>query len=189
MRALSAIALFLFAACTRSATVTPELEAQWSGMGLYELRPDDPSGTPADLSLLEGKVTLVVNTASDCGFTPQYEGLQSLHADLEARGFSVVAFPCNDFGGQEPGSAGEIAAFCRDEYGVTFPVMGKVRVKQGQGQSEVYSFLGTRTGKLPGWNFGKYLVGKDGVPIAFYGSRTEPDDSDLRTAIEAALDD
>ncbi len=187
MRTLILAACAALAACTQSATVTPELEAQWSDKGLYSLTVADITGAETDLSGFAGKVTLVVNTASKCGFTPQYASLQELHAELEGRGFSVIAFPCNDFGGQEPGTGEEIAAFCSDRYSVSFPVMGKVQVNEGEGQSEVYSMLGTKTGELPGWNFGKYLVGKDGVPIAFYGSSTGPDDEDLRKAIEAAL--
>ena len=187
MRILALAACAALAACTQSATVTPELEAQWSDKGLYSLSVTDITGAEKDLSEFAGKVTLVVNTASKCGFTPQYAGLQELHAELEGRGFSVIAFPCNDFGGQEPGTGEEIAAFCSDRYSVSFPVMGKVQVNEGDGQSEVYSLLGTKTGDLPGWNFGKYLVGKDGAPIQFYGPSTGPDDDDLRKAIEAAL--
>ena len=188
LRLFSALAAFLFLpACTKSAAVTPELETRWSNKGLYDLTVSDISGAPLELSSFKGQVTLVVNTASECGYTSQYEGLQALHLELGGSGFSVVAFPCNDFGGQEPGSSAEIATFCTNTYAVTFPVMGKVQVKQGEGQSEAYSLLGTRTGDLPGWNFGKYLVGKDGQPIAFFGTRTTPDDGDLRGAIDAAL--
>jgi glutathione peroxidase len=189
LRFISALAAFLFLpACTKSATVTPELKSRWNTKGLYDLTVNDLAGARVDLSKFAGKVTLVVNTASECGFTPQYEGLQVLHSELADRGFSVVAFPCNEFGSQEPGSGEEIAAFCQSNYAISFPVLGKVGVKQGETQSEVYSLLGTHTGDLPGWNFGKYLVAKDGTPIAFYGTRTEPDDSDLRAAIEAALE-
>ncbi len=188
LRLFSALAAFLFLpACTKSATVTPELKSRWSTKGLYDLKVNDLAGAPVDLSQFTGKVTLVVNTASECGFTPQYDGLQALHSELEERGFSVVAFPCNEFGSQEPGSGEEIAAFCKSNYAISFPVLGKVGVKQGETQSEVYSLLGTQTGDLPGWNFGKYLVARDGTPIAFYGTRTEPGDADLRAAIEAEL--
>ncbi|MFM7296291.1 MAG: glutathione peroxidase [Planctomycetota bacterium] len=144
-------------------------------------------GKPADLSAYKGKVVLVVNTASECGLTPQYKGLEKLHQEFAARGFSVLGFPCNDFGGQEPGSPTEIQQFCTSKYSVTFPLFEKVRTKNGAGQSPIYAWFSERTGELPGWNFGKYLVGKDGTSVKFFGSRTAPDDSDLRKAIEAEL--
>jgi len=144
-------------------------------------------GKPADLSAYKGKVVLVVNTASECGLTPQYKGLEKLHQEFAARGFSVLGFPCNDFGGQEPGSPTEIQQFCTSKYSVTFPLFEKVRTKSGAGQSPIYAWFSERTGELPGWNFGKYLVGKDGTSVKFFGSRTAPDDSDLRKAIEAEL--
>jgi glutathione peroxidase len=144
-------------------------------------------GKPADLSAYKGKVVLVVNTASECGLTPQYKGLEKLHQEFAARGFSVLGFPCNDFGGQEPGSPAEIQQFCTSKYSVTFPLFEKVRTKSGAGQSPIYAWFSERTGELPGWNFGKYLVGKDGTSVKFFGSRTAPDDSDLRKAIEAEL--
>ena len=144
-------------------------------------------GKPADLSAYKGKVVLVVNTASECGLTPQYKGLEKLHQEFAARGFSVLGFPCNDFGGQEPGSPAEIQQFCTSKYSVTFPLFEKVRTKSGAGQSPIYAWFSERTGELPGWNFGKYLVGKDGTSVKFFGSRTAPDDADLRKAIEAEL--
>jgi glutathione peroxidase len=153
---------------------------------LYELKTTTLDGQPADLAEYRGKVTLVVNVASKCGFTPQYEGLEALHKELSGRGFSVLGFPSNDFGGQEPGTAEQIADFCRLTYGVTFPMFEKVVTKAGPNQSPVYGFLGD-SGDLPGWNFGKYVVGKDGKVVAYFGSRTKPDSPELRTAIESAL--
>ena len=144
-------------------------------------------GKPADLSAYKGKVLLVVNTASECGLTPQYKGLEKLHREFAARGFSVLGFPCNDFGGQEPGTAAEIQQFCTSKYDVTFPMFEKLRTKSGNGQAPLYAWLNERTGELPSWNFGKYLIAKDGTTVKFFGSRTGPDDGDLRKAIEAAL--
>jgi glutathione peroxidase len=153
---------------------------------LYDLKVTTLAGQPADLAAYRGTVTLVVNVASKCGFTPQYEGLESLNRELAGRGFSVLGFPSNDFGSQEPGSPTEIQQFCRLTYGVTFPMFAKVQTKAGPGQSPVYGFLG-QTGSLPQWNFSKYVVGRDGRVRAFFPSRTAPDAKELRDAIEQAL--
>ncbi|WP_370651505.1 glutathione peroxidase [Luteitalea sp. TBR-22] len=153
---------------------------------LYDLSTTTLDGKPAPLSAYKGTVTLVVNTASQCGYTPQYAGLQKLHDQLKGQGFSVLGFPSNDFGGQEPGSAQEIATFCQRNYGVSFPMFSKVVTRAGQGQSPVYAFLGA-SGQLPGWNFSKYLVGKDGKVKAFFPSAVTPDDPALRKAIADAL--
>jgi glutathione peroxidase len=155
---------------------------------LYDLTTTTLEGKPAPLGAYKGTVTLVVNVASKCGFTPQYEGLEQLHRELSGRGFSVLGFPSNDFGGQEPGTAEEIATFCRLTYGVTFPMFAKQVTKAGPEQSPVYAFLGS-TGQLPGWNFAKYVVGKDGKVRAFYSSKVTPDSPELRAAIEKALAD
>jgi glutathione peroxidase len=152
----------------------------------YSMKTKTLQGKPADLSAYKGKVTLVVNVASKCGFTPQYTGLEKLHEDLKGRGFSVLGFPSNDFGGQEPGTPEEIATFCKKNYGVTFPIFEKVVTKAGPDQSPIYTFLG-KDGSLPAWNFSKYLVGKDGKVIAFYPSKVTPDSKELRDAIDAAL--
>ena len=156
-------------------------------MSIYATSIAALDGKPNALAGAEGKVTLVVNVASKCGYTPQYADLETLWKEYRDKGLVVVGFPCNDFGGQEPGSAGEIGEFCRRNYGVTFPMMSKVQTKAGEGQSEIYAFLGAATGKLPSWNFGKYLVGRDGRPVAFYGSGVKPTGSELRTAIDQAL--
>lgn len=152
----------------------------------YDLKTASLDGKPADLSSYKGKVTLVVNVASKCGYTPQYEGLEALHKELAPKGFAVLGFPSNDFGGQEPGSAEEIQQFCKLTYGVTFPMFEKTVTKAGPGQSPIYSYLG-QTGNLPAWNFSKYLVGKDGKVIAFYPSKVKPDAAELRDAIAKAL--
>jgi glutathione peroxidase len=135
--------------------------------------------------VFKGQVVLAVNVASECGFTPQYEGLQKIFNEYGGRGLVVLGFPCNQFGGQEPGSAEAIQAFCTHTYHVTFPMTEKVEVK-GPGQSPVYAFL-TRTEGEPKWNFHKYLVGKDGKVLASFPSKVSPDSPELRAAIEAAL--
>lgn len=153
---------------------------------LYDLKTSTLTGTPADLGDYKGKVTLVVNVASKCGFTKQYTALEALHRELGPRGFAVLGFPSNDFGGQEPGTAEEIQQFCKLTYDVTFPMFAKVETKAGPGQSPIYAFLG-QTGNLPQWNFGKYVVGKDGKVLAYFPSRTTPDDPALREALDKAF--
>ena len=153
----------------------------------YDLKTQTLVGNkPADLGDYRGKVTLVVNVASYCGYTPQYKGLEQLHRELQPKGFAVLGFPSNDFGEQEPDSAEQIADFCRLTYDVTFPMFAKVVTKPGAGQSPIYAFLG-RSGKLPAWNFSKYLIGKDGRVIAFYPSDVTPESPQLRAAIAKAL--
>lgn len=144
-------------------------------------------GEPASLADYAGKVTLIVNVASACGYTPQYAGLERLHAELKDRGFSVLGFPCNEFGQQESGSPQEIRDFCDRTYGVTFPLFEKVGVKPGASQSPIYTALGNAAGKLPSWNFGKYLVSRSGGVVAFFEHKVAPADPSLRTAIETAL--
>ena len=153
---------------------------------LYSFKTTTLQGRPADLSQFSGKVTLAVNVASQCGLTPQYAGLEKLHQEYSGRGFSVLGFPSNDFGGQEPGSAEEIATFCQKNYGVTFPMFSKLVTKEGADQSPIYAYLG-QGGELPSWNFAKYLVGKDGKVIRFFGSKVTPEDKELRDAIQTAL--
>src|SRR5262249_12846306 len=116
----------------------------------YDLKTQTLLGKPADLGDFRGRVTLVVNVASYCGYTPQYQGLEALHRELKDRGFAVLGFPSNDFGEQEPGTAEEIATFCKRTYDVTFPMFAKVVTKAGAGQSPVYTFLGA-SGHLPAW--------------------------------------
>lgn len=153
---------------------------------LYDLKTETLQGQPADLAAYRGKVTLVVNTASECGYTPQYEGLEQLHRELSGKGFSVLGFPSNDFGAQEPGTAQQIAEFCRRNYGVSFPMFAKLSTRPGAAQSPVYKFLGA-TGNLPAWNFSKYVVGRDGRVAAFFPSGVTPEAPELRAAIAKAL--
>ncbi|RPI53279.1 MAG: glutathione peroxidase [Acidobacteria bacterium] len=152
----------------------------------YDLKTQTLAGQPSDLATYRGTVTLVVNTASECGYTPQYEGLEKLHRELSPKGFSVLGFPSNDFGGQEPGTAQEIAEFCRKNYGVTFPMFAKLSTRPGPNQSPIYAFLGM-TGNLPAWNFAKYVIGKDGRVVAFFPSAVSPESAELRGAIAKAL--
>jgi glutathione peroxidase len=152
----------------------------------YDLKTTTLDGRPADLGQYRGRVSLVVNVASKCGYTPQYEGLEKLQRELKGKGFNVLGFPSNDFGGQEPGTAQEIAAFCKLTYDVTFPMFEKVVTKRGAGQSPVYAFLG-QSGNLPAWNFSKYVVDKQGRITAFFPSEVTPEDPALRGAIMKAL--
>jgi len=152
----------------------------------YDLKTTTLDGKPADLSQYRGTVSLVVNVASFCGYTPQYKGLEALHRDLKGKGFNVLGFPSNDFGDQEPGTAAEIATFCRLTYDVTFPMFEKVVTRPGAKQSPVYTFLG-RSGNLPAWNFSKYLVDKQGNVVAFFPSDVTPEDPQLRGAIQRSL--
>ncbi len=152
----------------------------------YDLKTMALDGKPGNLAQYKGKVSLVVNVASKCGFTPQYEGLEKLQREMKDRGFNVLGFPSNDFGGQEPGTAQEIATFCRLTYDVTFPMFEKVVTKKGADQSPVYSFLG-QSGNLPAWNFSKYVVDKNGKVVAFFPSAVTPEDPALRAAIAKAL--
>ncbi len=133
-----------------------------------------------------GQVLLVVNTASKCGFTPQYEGLEKLNQDLKNRGFAVLGFPSNDFKGQDPGSEQEIQEFCTLTYGVKFPMFEKVHVLGAQA-TPLYQRLTAASGVAPAWNFHKYLIGRDGRLIAQFPSRVTPDDPQLKAAIERAL--
>jgi glutathione peroxidase len=154
-------------------------------MTLHELSAKTLSGTTQDLGDFRGRVLLVVNTASACGFTPQYTGLEALWQEYKDKGLTVVGFPSNDFGGQEPGTEAEIQTFCSTRYDVTFPLFAKVKTK-GDGQSPVYQFLTAAHGD-PKWNFHKYLVGKDGQVKAAFSSKVAPDDPALRAAIDEAL--
>jgi glutathione peroxidase len=156
-------------------------------VNLYAAEARTLEGQPVPLAQYRGRVTLVVNVASECGFTPQYAGLQQLYERYEARGLTVLGFPSNDFGGQEPGSAEDIRAFCDSRYHVKFPMFEKVQIKAGAGQSPVYALLQQGAGALPKWNFGKYLVGRNGKVIKFFPSDIKPDSAELTTAIEAAL--
>jgi glutathione peroxidase len=175
----------LFAVTLSALAVAVTLSAAGAA-SFYDLKTQTLLGKPADLGDYRGKVALVVNVASYCGYTPQYKGLEALHRELKDKGFAVLGFPSNDFGEQEPGTAEEIATFCKRTYDVTFPMFSKVVTKAGRDQSPAYSYLGA-TGHLPAWNFAKYVVGKDGRVRAFFPSDVTPEDPALRRAIADAL--
>jgi glutathione peroxidase len=144
-------------------------------------------GTDVDFTTYADQVVLVVNTASKCGFTPQYQGLQALHDEYAERGFTVLGFPCDQFGHQEPGTEEEIASFCEVNYGVTFPMFGKVEVN-GDGAHPLFAWLTSDPNGAPiDWNFNKFLVGRDGGLIRRYDTGTEP--AALADEIEKALAD
>jgi glutathione peroxidase len=144
------------------------------------------TGQPESLCQYRGKVVLIVNTASYCGYTHQYEGLEALYRKYKSRGLVVVGFPSNDFGGQEPGSNPEIAEFCRLTYGVEFPMFEKSSVTTLK-NNPLYAELLARTGQSPKWNFHKYLVDRDGKQITSFGTKVEPDSGDLVGAVERML--
>jgi len=152
---------------------------------LHDLTAETIDHKALPLSELAGKVLLVVNTASECGFTPQYAGLEQLWREYQGRGFAILGFPSNEFGAQEPGSETEIKSFCETRYGVSFPLFAKVSVK-GAAPSPVYRFLTAQHGE-PKWNFHKYLVGKNGQVIRAFESKVAPHDPELRAAIDSAL--
>jgi len=133
-----------------------------------------------------GKVVLIVNTASKCGFTYQYDGLEKLYASYKDKGLEVLGFPSNDFGNQEPGSEQQIQEFCRLTYGVQFPMFAKTRVRKGNADP-LYERLGNIAGEYPAWNFHKYLIDRDGKLVASYSSFTKPDSKRLVTRIESML--
>lgn len=146
---------------------------------IYEFTCEDSSGQKIELSSYQGKVLLIVNTASQCGFTPQYEGLEKLQQTFADENFSVLAFPCNQFGGQEPGTNEEITEFCKLNYNNNFPIFSKVDVK-GNDTHPLFSFLTKEKKGLMGtenikWNFTKFLVNKEGEPVSRYAPSTTPD--------------
>ncbi|WP_297832055.1 glutathione peroxidase [Pseudomonas sp.] len=146
-------------------------------------------GQDLPLTPLKGKVVLVVNVASKCGLTPQYAALEKLYQDFHDKGFSVLGLPCNQFAGQEPGTQEEIQTFCSVNYGVTFPLGGKLDVN-GDHRHSLYRLLAGEGAEFPGditWNFEKFLVGKDGRVLARFSPRTPPDDPAVIQAIEKAL--
>jgi glutathione peroxidase len=141
---------------------------------------------PQPLCQYAGKVLLVVNTASYCGFTSQYQGLEALHAKYAAKGLVVMGFPSNDFGQQEPGSSHEIADLCFNTYGVQFPMFSKSAVV-GKAANPLFAALTKATGKAPAWNFHKYLIDRQGKPVASFASEVTPSDATLVATIEKAL--
>ncbi|HKW06033.1 MAG TPA: glutathione peroxidase [Candidatus Dormibacteraeota bacterium] len=158
---------------------------------IYDLELPRLNGKPESLSAYKGKVVLAVNVASKCGFTPQYAGLEAIYERYSDRGFTVLGFPCNQFGRQEPGSAEQIQQFCQVNYGVTFPLFAKLDVK-GPDQSPLFARLtespddAGKAGNV-GWNFEKFLIDRDGKVVRRFRSRVKPEDARVTEAIEALL--
>jgi glutathione peroxidase len=153
---------------------------------------EDINGKPASLKDYDGKVILLVNVASFCGNTPQYKGLEAMYEKYKDRGLVVIGVPCNDFAGQEPGSAEQIKAFCTEKYSVTFPLMAKIHVK-GPEQHPLYAALTSKNAAIPGpvgdidWNFAKFVIGRDGKPVKRFANKVQPDNADLVQTVETAL--
>ena len=147
---------------------------------IYDFKVDSLSGAPVDLSQYRGKVLLIVNTASKCGFTPQYKGLETIYEQFKDKGVEVLGFPCNQFGRQEPGTAAEIGAFCEKNYGVTFPIFAKIDVN-GDATHPLFDHLKSKASGILGtesikWNFTKFLVKKDGSVYKRYAPKTLPEE-------------
>jgi len=163
----------------------------FAASSVYDFTMDAINGTPTPLANFKGKVMLVVNVASQCGYTYQYEGLQALYVKYKDQGLVVAGFPANNFGGQEPGTNAEIGAFCKSKFGVTFPMFSKISVA-GADKALLYQFLTGReanpktAGEIP-WNFTKYLVDREGKVLARFDAPVEPMSKELTAAIEAAL--
>jgi glutathione peroxidase len=158
---------------------------------VYDFTLNTIDGQPAPLSAYKGKIVLLVNVASKCGYTPQYTALESIYEKYKDRGFVIVGVPANNFGAQEPGTNQEIKTFCSSKYHVTFPMMAKVSVK-GSDITPLYQFLtdkstNPQTGGEIGWNFTKFLVGPDGKVVARFDSKVTPDSPEVTSAIEKAL--
>jgi glutathione peroxidase len=146
---------------------------------------DDILGGKEDLCQYAGKVVVVVNTASYCGYTPQYKGLQALNEKYKSRGLVILGFPSNDFGAQEPGSNKEIAEFCDRTYAVKFPMFAKTSVKEGA--SPLFDGLAHATGERPRWNFHKYVISRDGATVASFASKVEPESAEFTRKVEELL--
>jgi len=163
----------------------------FAASSVYDFTLDSLTGTPTPLANFKGKVMLVVNVASQCGYTYQYECLQALYMKYKDQGLVVAGFPANNFGAQEPGTNAEIGAFCKSKFGVTFPMFSKISVA-GKDKAPLYQFLTDKAahpktgGEIP-WNFTKYLVDRDGKVLARFDSPVEPMSKELTAAVEAAL--
>ncbi len=157
--------------------------------GVFDISVTNIEGEKVVLDTYKDKVLLIVNVASKCGFTKQYTGLESLYSTYKDKGLVILGFPCNQFGGQEPGTSEEIASFCSLNYNVTFPLFEKIEVN-GPGRHPLYTFLSGEGARFPGpigWNFAKFLVGREGQVIARYDSKVTPQAPELVAALEAAL--
>jgi glutathione peroxidase len=159
--------------------------AEAKSESIYSIPVKTIEGKNETLAAHKGKVLLVVNTASECGFTSQYAGLETLYKKHRGEGLVVLGFPSNDFGGQEPGTDAEIKKFCELKYKTTFPIFGKVGVKEKT--HPLYALLQKEAGESPQWNFGKYLVGRNGKVVKYFPSRVEPGSAELAKAVDEAL--
>ena len=156
---------------------------------IYDLKLKDIDGKDTTLNAYKGKVLLIVNVASKCGYTKQYAGLEALQQKFQKQGFTVLGFPCNQFGGQEPGSNEEIKQFCSSKFNVTFPLFDKIDVN-GANRNPLYVALAGKDSPFPGdikWNFNKFLIGKDGKILQRFGSSAAPESPEVTSAIETAL--
>jgi glutathione peroxidase len=156
---------------------------------IYDIPLKDINGKDTTLAAYKGKVLLIVNVASHCGYTPQYQGLEAIYKKHSDQGFAVLGFPCNQFGGQEPGTDAEIVQFCTSKYNVTFPLFDKIEVN-GANRHPLYVMLAGPTSPFPGnisWNFNKFLIGKDGKILKRFDSKATPESPEVVQAIEAAL--
>jgi glutathione peroxidase len=165
--------------------------AAFAASSVYDFTLDSLTGTPTPIASFKGKVMLMVNVASRCGYTPQYEALQAVYAKYKDQGFVIAGFPANNFGGQEPGTNEEIGAFCKSKFGVTFPMFTKISVK-GDDKAPLYKYLtdsaaNPQTGGEIKWNFTKFLVSRDGKIIARFEPAVKPDSPEAISAVEAAL--
>ncbi|HEX8342570.1 MAG TPA: glutathione peroxidase [Tepidisphaeraceae bacterium] len=187
-RFFSRIAAVVLSCVAATAPAGPATRPSSSAMDFVV---DDIDGKPYDLAQLKGKVVLIVNVASKCGFTKQYAGLEKLYEAKKDAGLVILGFPANDFGGQEPGTNDAIKEFCTGTYAVTFPMMSKITVK-GADKAPLYQYLtaketaGPAAGEVK-WNFTKFLVGRDGVIAGRFDSKVKPDDAALVAAVDAAL--
>ena len=156
---------------------------------VYEFQANTITGETIGLEKFKDQVLLIVNVASECGLTPQYTGLQALQEQYSAQGFQVIGFPCNQFGAQEPGSEAEIQSFCQTQYGVNFPMMSKIEVN-GEGRDPLYVYLAGDGATFPGdigWNFEKFLIGKNGEVLKRFSPQTEPQAKEVTEAIQQAI--
>ena len=172
-----------------TATLLLGVVAYAAASSVHDIKLNTLEGKPTTLGAYKGKVILLVNVASKCGLTPQYTALEALHKKYQDQGLTVIGIPCNDFGSQEPGTKEEIREFCTAKYNVTFPLMEKVHVK-GAEQHPLYARLTGKDAEYPGdikWNFGKFLIGRDGKVIKRFEPQTKPDSEEVIKAVEGAL--
>ena len=185
-RTIYAFYVLILAAFAALASPAPSIAAEPPCPSMLDHKFANLTDEPVSLCQFRGKVLLIVNTASECGYTPQYEGLEKLYRRYRDKGFAVLGFPANDFGGQEPGANKEIAHFCRVNYGITFPMFTKTSVV-GTNANPIYRALAAQTGKPPRWNFHKYLLDRAGQPVAVFESAVEPEDRRVTAQIEKLL--